>query len=216
MNRSTYILTIVVTLLLAAASPAVALPTNIPAPEHEYLVYGNTYLGDCTVASAADWSVIQFGGSPSPDQEVRLDFYEAGGTQHGGLSTELLFGWWASHGFDHHRVLFAETPTTRQATEEAIAKYKEALVVVTLHRGEFVGATEPDKEGVHMMVLDGYTPAGPDVVTWGFTTSITWAQWEHDAMNSYIPKAVISLLPTKKHHRIHLHNFEKEAHHAHH
>jgi len=37
--------------------------------------------------------------------------------------------------------------------------------------------------GKHMAVVDGFTPEGPLVVSWGQTLQMTWAQWNTEVVN---------------------------------
>ena len=46
-----------------------------------------------------------------------------------------------------------------------------------LRSGQYVGNVGATQESFHWVVVDGYTPRGPLVVTWGQTIQMTWQQW---------------------------------------
>jgi hypothetical protein len=44
-------------------------------------------------------------------------------------------------------------------------------------------------EGLHEVVVDGFTPAGPLVVSWGRTLQMSWAQWHAEAIGMWAVEA---------------------------
>lgn len=40
-------------------------------------------------------------------------------------------------------------------------------------------------EGLHEVVVDGFTPRGPLVVSWGQTLQMTWRQWSAEAIGMW-------------------------------
>jgi len=48
----------------------------------------------------------------------------------------------------------------------------------------FAGVTLPDSS-YHWVVVDGYTPEGPLVATWGKTLQMTWQQWNLEVVSMW-------------------------------
>jgi hypothetical protein len=151
-----------------------------------YQTYGNTpttVLGDCTFAAAADWEQIVLGVKPDPSL-VGYEYGQAGGTQ-AGLRQDALWTYWKHHGiagvvqaglFSY----YSEQPDV----ENAVRDYRALIVQLwfTEHEG-FAQYAVP--AGLHDVVVDGFTPEGPLVVSWGETLQMTWAQWRSEAIGMW-------------------------------
>ena len=46
--------------------------------------------------------------------------------------------------------------------------------------GDYFGAYQISSDSRHWALVDGYTPQGPLIVTWGLTLQITWQQWNEE------------------------------------
>jgi hypothetical protein len=152
-----------------------------------YPTYGNTapaLLGDCTFAAAALWQQIVLGRHPDPTQ-IGYEFADAGGTEAGGLAQERLWSYWHTHGIAGS-VLNGITSYTRSQAdvENGVRDYTALIVELRFGQGwGFAQYTMP--AGAHDVVVDGFTPVGPLVVSWGQTLQMTWAQWEAEAVGMW-------------------------------
>lgn len=150
-----------------------------PGPiDDVFQAYGNTYagLGDCTFAAAADWEQLNLGIHPDA-ATIGVEFVEAGGSLNLGLSTDALFRYWESHGIAGVVAKKVSKYYTDEIdVENGIRDYGELLASLTFLPGQNIAGI-PQDGGGHMLVVDGFTPEGPVVVTWGTTLQMTWQQW---------------------------------------
>lgn len=184
--------------LLAAAAlalPASAqarghvLPASVPVPAMQtFPTFGNTAVGDCSFAAAADWTMLRYGAVPT-EPEVIAAWTAAGGER--GVDVTALEKWWVHRGIAGHRVELGEARATRIATERALAR-EPVLGEVDLPANQMLGPFTTGTGGYHMLVADGYDATGPYLVTWGETVQVTWAQWEAEAKYIYPPVSVRS------------------------
>jgi hypothetical protein len=145
-----------------------------------YPDYGNvapTGLGDCTFAAAADWEQIVMHATLDPTV-IGCEFGAAGGTATGGLSHNALFAYWLQQGIAGIRATgFNRYFTDKTNVENGVRDYGAMLVELQFVAGTgFAQYVIPTDAG-HMAVVDGFTPTGPLVVTWGQTLQMTWDQW---------------------------------------
>lgn len=164
------------------------IPASDYGPQDEtYQTYGNVYpadLGDCTFAGAANWEQIILGANPNPTV-IGYEFAEAGGSAASGLSmTQFLSYWYEDgiagyylHGYDSYY-------TTQVNVENGILDYTALLAVLDFASGDYVG-DQVVPAGSHVVVVDGYSPEGPLVVTWGMTIQMSWQQWNAEATAMY-------------------------------
>ena len=166
--------------------------TGIPAshygPQDEtYQTYGNVYpadLGDCTFAGAANWEQIILGANPDPTV-IGYEFAEAGGSATNGLSVSQLFNYWYEdgiagyylHGYDSYY-------TTQVNVENGVLDYTAMIASLNFVAGDYIGDQQVSAGG-HIVVVDGYTPEGPLVVTWGTTIQMSWQQWNAEVTGMY-------------------------------
>jgi hypothetical protein len=146
--------------------------------------YGNTYPGiaDCTFAAAADWEQVVLEVEPEPALVVE-EFYEAGGSFKRGLAQGALWEYWAEVGGIETYRLVGKTrlAINRSNVENAVLAYRALIAELRLGPGWPVGSFRNAKAGYHDLLVDGFTPEGPLVVTWGRTIQMTWEQWAAEA-----------------------------------
>ena len=149
--------------------------------------YGNvspTNLGDCTFAAVADWQQLIFNETANSTL-LGYEFSDAGGSETYGLSISKLFNYWTNHGIAGHFLLRPDRYSTDEITlkKELDARYP-LIAVLQLTSSSYLG-NEPTLQGGHALVVSGYTPEGPIVVTWGETIQMTWQQWNSEATDMY-------------------------------
>ena len=174
---------------IAPVQPPVAgLEACTPSPQCEYgpiyasyPLYGNSVgvnLGDCSFAAAADWEQIQLGFTPN-ESLIGFEFAQAGGTV-GGLSQNALWAYWKKYGIAGHQLTGLWHYTTDQAdVENAVRDYGALIAELGFTPGDGFGEATV-AAGLHEVVVDGFTPGGPLVVTWGQTWQLTWEQWNDE------------------------------------
>ena len=153
-----------------------------------YPDYGNVApngLGDCTFAAAADWEQIVHGASPDP-AVIGYEFAAAGGTATGGLTAQALFNYWIQQGIAGIRATgFTRYFTDKTNVENGVRSYGAILVEFQFVAGTGFGQITIPNDSRHMAVVDGFTPEGPLVVTWGQTLQLTWDQWNAEVVDMY-------------------------------
>ena len=155
-------------------------PTRLTFPD-----YGNvapTSLGDCTFATVADWEQIKLGILPNPTQ-IGVEFGEAGGTDTQGLPYQQVFGYWQRNGIAGHKLLTRSAYFTDPIDViNEINKSNIGVLIAQFHflPGDYFGAYQISSDSRHWALVDGYTPQGPLIVTWGLTLQITWQQWNEE------------------------------------
>jgi hypothetical protein len=150
-------------------------------PIHDtFPTYGNTTtLGDCTFAAAADWEQMILGDEPEPEQ-IAYEFGAAGGTEDGGLSQTAFMNYWRKDGIGGVKAAsFERFYTAPEDVRNGVGDYAAMIVALDFTEGTYFG-TEKMTAGTHEAVVDGFTPDGPLIVTWGRTVQITWEQWEDE------------------------------------
>jgi len=150
--------------------------------------FDNVYpgkLGDCLFASAADWRIIVRHQRPS-SAEVIADYHRATAGRNTGLDTETFSAYWIRHGIAGHRIhgLHTVSMTSTADVESAVRKHRALIVVFLFHAGDTVGG-DPVSAGGHAAIVDGYSPKGPFVVTWGTTYQMKWSEYWTSARSLY-------------------------------
>jgi hypothetical protein len=148
---------------------------------------GNTapqVLGDCTFAAAANWEQIVLGLHPDPTV-IGFEFADAGGTEHGGLPQNSLWTYWQQHGIAGVRLTgLSRFYTDQTSVENAVRSY--GALIAELRFVQNTGfAQYTVAAGGHDVVVDGFTPEGPLVVSWGQTLQMTWAQWNSEVVGMW-------------------------------
>ena len=155
-----------------------------------YPTYGNsvpTGMGSCTFAAVANWQEIALGLHPDPSL-INKQFVAAGGNANLGLTTDQVFNYWRTFGIAG--VFLASSrqlPIDPINVERAIDDPNIRVVIASLNLSKnqnFAGISIPNPS-YHWVVVDGYTPQGPLVVTWGQTLQMTWQQWNLEAVTMW-------------------------------
>ena len=166
-------------------TPTTNPPTNIPSDSdygpqgQKYLTYGNVYpadLSDCTFAAAANWEQVVLGTQPDPSV-IGYDFAEAGGSATNGLTMNQLFSYWETYGIAGVTISDVQPYDTDPVdVENAVSDFTAVIASLYFAPGDYIGNQEAETGG-HAILVDGFTPEGPIVVSWGQTIQMTWAQW---------------------------------------
>jgi hypothetical protein len=149
-----------------------------------YQQYGNVgpaNFGDCTFAAAADWEQIVAGADPD-SQLIENQFLAAGGTPDGGLSIEGLWVYWQQQGIAGIVASGVQSYGTDQATLQGLVRSNGAVIGELQFGPGGAVAQFAVPPGYHVLVVDGFTPVGPLVVSWGLTLQMTWQQWNSEAI----------------------------------
>jgi hypothetical protein len=191
------------------AALAVPPPSSAPgaaivdAPTGPWPTSGNETIGDCSFASAADWELITQGSFSDSEAQLIREFHEAGGSDSEGLSSEELAGVWLARGIAGVRVRLSQRPVS--ALESLVSPGTAAIAVINVPVGQRFApvpyklhgrtVTAPaftiEAGGSHILVVAGYNSTGPEVVTWGATFQLTWAEWTQDNPKLYEAARVV-------------------------
>jgi len=152
--------------------------------------YGNVApqgIGDCTFAAVADWEEIALGTVPDPEL-IQTEFVDAGGTDSQGLTDAQVFSYWQNHGIGgsylNYALPFYTDPAHLMSALDD-TRIKAVIASLNFTKGQnFAGVTLPDSS-YHWVVVDGYTPEGPLVATWGKTLQMTWQQWNLEVVSMW-------------------------------
>ncbi len=144
----------------------------------DFPTFGNVYpsnLNDCLFAAAADWRIIVRHQTPG-SADVIADYRRA--TAGGHDLFDDFYRYWTLHGIAGHRIAGWHTINMVGVNdvESAVRKHKALLVIFLFHHGDTVGGVDAGVGG-HAAIIDGYSPKGPLVVTWGTTYQMTWSEY---------------------------------------
>ena len=163
----------------------------LPASGQTFATYNNigtSPIADCTFAAAADWEQIVRHATPD-EAQVIAQFEAAGGDDERGMSLGAYFGYWQSHGIGGILAQsFGTVALDKTSLENAVRANTAVLAGFQFRDGDVFGPYTLSF-GAHMTVVDGFTPTGPLVVTWGQTLQITWAQWAGEAFGAWTVSA---------------------------
>ena len=176
------------------AALAAYLDTCIAGPDcyygpitNAYSTYGNlgpSALQDCTFAAAAYWEQIVLGVTPE-SSVIESDFAAAGGTPNG-LPITALWSYWTEQGINGITLAGITNYATDHAdVENAVRDYGALIAILQFGSTTYVGQYAVAPGSQHVVVVDGFTPEGPLVVTWGQTLQMTWQQWDAEATALY-------------------------------
>lgn len=142
--------------------------------------YGNTYpsnLADCMFAAAANWQTIILGTTP-PEKQVETEYLAAAASSSSGVDEDLFLWWWSTKGIGNIKVsgwtLLSQINEERIKAE--IRHHRAIFAVFTFHHNATIAGQHVEPGG-HAAIIDGYTAAGPLVVTWGHTYQMTWGEY---------------------------------------
>jgi hypothetical protein len=108
------------------------------------------------------------------------------------LSNEQVFNFWSVNGIGGVRLKSRSELPRDPATLQLSLKdpgIKALIAQMKFAKGQnFAGLKIPQAEH-HWLLVTGYTPTGPVVVSWGMTLQVTWQQWnvESETMWSITP-----------------------------
>ena len=174
--------------------PVINLDQCTPSPNcyygpiySSYQTFGNMApadLGDCTFAAAADWEQIVLGIDTNPTV-IGYEFAEAGGSASTGLGQQSFFSYWENFGISGVVAKgFKRFYTDQADVQNGVRDYGAMLVAFQFQTNDgFAQYTMP--AGGHEAVVDGFTPEGPLVVSWGMTLQMTWAQWNAEVVGMW-------------------------------
>ena len=152
--------------------------------------YGNiapTGIGNCTFAAVANWEEVVLGTVPDTAL-IQAEFIEAGGTPTGGLTNSQVFNYWQAKGIGG-TLLNAALPfyTDPSNLMKAIddSNVKAVIASLNLPKGQNFAGNRMQDSSYHWVVVDGYTPQGPLVATWGMTLQMTWQQWNLEVVSMW-------------------------------
>lgn len=152
--------------------------------------YGNMApvgIGDCTFAAVANWEEIVLGTTPNTSL-ILNEFADAGGTSNLGLTNSQVFNYWRTHGIggtylNSELPFYADPVHLKMAIDDP--GVRAVIASLNLAKGQsFAGTTMPEAS-YHWVVVDGYTPQGPLVATWGKTLQMTWQQWSSEIVSMW-------------------------------
>jgi hypothetical protein len=151
-----------------------------------YPSYGSaspTGLSTCTFASIANWEEIVLGFKPN-EAEIGIEFSQAGGTESLGVASGVVFNYWENHEIAGTKLRSVIIFSTDQVDLQNGIDSKKALIAeLKLSAGSALGSYTVTSDSTHWVVVVGYTPSGPLVVTWGHEYQMTWKQWEAEVSN---------------------------------
>ena len=127
---------------------------------------------------------IIFGSSPDPSV-IGYEFAEAGGSAQDGIAFSQFLNYWYQDGIaGYYLNSYTSYYYDQTDVENAVLDYTALIATLTFVNGDYIGDYEVSAGG-HAVVVDGYTPEGPLVVTWGTTIQMSWAQWNAEATGLY-------------------------------
>ena len=156
--------------------------------------YGNlTGTNDCTLAAEANWESLNLGVTPA-NIELLTDWQLASPNNLGINNTQAL-AFWTNNGISGIKLQKAETVNIDPISlMNALDNNKSLIGSLAFNAGQnFAGVNFPSYTQ-HWVLVDGYTPQGPLVVSWGRTLQMTWQQWNLEAVMAY---KITAALPTK-------------------
>ena len=159
---------------------------NLGPTTKSFLNYGNappTGLGTCLFASIANWQDIVLGKTPN-ETEIGIEFSEAGGSATLGITADEGFNYWRNHGIAGIKLLKVNNYFTDQFdVQNGVDSYTAMIAALDLKAGYSIGFITVSENSKHAVVVVGYTPLGPLIVTWGSTIQMTWQQWNVEVTN---------------------------------
>ena len=173
---------------LCAAGPN----CELKFPKRSFPDYGNVWpnnLAICTFAAIADWESIVKNTKPNPIL-IGINFGQAGGDSKNGLTMNESFKYWKKKSINGQllKSVISYKPTEKNL-KNSVRQYGAVLASLQLKNNGYLGNLRTSAGG-HEIVVDGFTPSGPEIVTWGQTLVISWKQWKDVAQNIYAIKTI--------------------------
>ena len=156
----------------------------------KFPTYGNvvpTGIGNCTFAAVANWEEVVLGTVPDTTL-IQSEFADAGGTPNIGLTNTQVFDYWQSKGIGGTLLnatlpFYADPPHLMQAIDDP--NVRAVIASLYLPKGQNFAGVKMQDSSFHWVVVDGYTPQGPLVATWGMTLQMTWQQWNLEVVSMW-------------------------------
>ena len=167
-----------------------AMKCNLGPGIQSYPTYGNIApmgLGSCTFAAVANWQQIALGLHPDPAL-IYKEYLAAGGNANVGLTTDQVFNYWRTFGvagvfLKNSDALAIDPINLQRAIDDP--NVRTVIASLNLVKNQNFAGTSNLNPSYHWVVVTGYTPQGPLVVTWGQTLQTTWQQWNLEAVTMW-------------------------------
>ncbi len=116
---------------------------------------------------------------------IGYEFAEAGGSAADGLTMSQLFNYWDEDGIAGYYLHgYTSYYTDQVDVENGVLDYTAMIASLNFVAGDYIG-DEQVSAGGHVVVVDGYTPEGPLVVSWGTTIQMSWQQWNAEVTGMF-------------------------------
>ena len=149
------------------------------AGEQDFPTWGNAPnagVSDCTFAAAANWEQVVLGWEPYMSA-ISEEFAQAGGNTQTGLEQAALWSWWEREGIAGSYLTSVDpSPTTPAALRAGVRAHKALIAQLHLTAGWRIGRFY-GPAGLHDVLVVGFTPPGPLIVSWGRVLQLSWGQW---------------------------------------
>jgi len=149
------------------------------AGEQDFPAWGNVAgdgVSDCTFAAAANWEQVVLGWEPFTSV-IAEEFAQAGGNTQTGLEQGALWSWWEHEGIAGSYLTSVDPyPTTPEALRVGVRRHKALIAQLHLTTGWHIGRFQ-GVAGFHDVLVVGFTPPGPLIVSWGQVLQLSWRQW---------------------------------------
>ena len=147
---------------------------------------GTDAIKSCTFAAVANWEHVVLGLVPDP-AEIDAEFATSGGLDNG-LTNDQVFSYWKEVGIGGVHLQEATPIYVDPLTVQTIVgspKYKAIVAQLYLSNGQNLAGFTVTGPFYHWVVIDGFTPTGPLVMTWGLTLQMTWQQWNSEVVSAW-------------------------------
>lgn len=153
----------------------------------DFPLYGNFSLKDGSFAAAADLVIVAHGVTPL-SADIAADYVSVTGGQDIGVSPQQLADFWKTNPIGGYVAPSFTLIASDEASIEAAVRANKALwVAFFIPAGSVLIGDRGLLVAVgHAAVLDGFSPVGPLLATWGTTLKITWAEWAAWSPSAYV------------------------------
>ena len=105
-----------------------------------------------------------------------------------GLTTDQVFNYWRTFGIagvllKNSDALAIDPINLQRAIDDP--NVRTVIASLNLVKNQNSAGTSNPNPSYHWVVVTGYTPQGPLVVTWGQTLQMTWQQWNLEAVTMW-------------------------------
>jgi hypothetical protein len=115
---------------------------------------------------------------------IGYEFAQAGGSPRG-LSQNALWSYWQKYGIAgvYLKGIHSFYPNATDV-ENGVRDYGAMIATLRFGEGWYFGRYKVTAGG-HAVVVMGYTPEGPLVVSWGQVIQMTWKQWNDEVVGMW-------------------------------